>query len=337
MVNNNEEIVSTPNQQQQDSSSELGDIKDVLTEILEALNITRTEQLPSPTMSDEQLKELNASVNEALEQAENSLQTGKAIGTLGASIGLLNIIMYAYNKLTGRSSGAGNMGGEAPTNSGTGSARSSENPSSSGGRKEDIDGEQSKNNDNTKTTRSNSNNKGNSNNKSSDNEEKEERSNEKSAKKNNESNTKEQSSELSTRESFIPVVGEHFGTITFQGHHLSMQLLEGTEPYHLQHGLGHYISSAFPTDHEQIIFAGYYEGTTYRIRELMIGNTFTIEMPYGSYHYRINKIEMIHNSQLQITRLIGKEELVITMSDAHTTSQRYIIYAESMAKDKSIV
>jgi sortase A len=58
------------------------------------------------------------------------------------------------------------------------------------------------------------------------------------------------------------------------------------------------------------------------------GDRITLEMPYGTFTYRVQKSEIVDPSDVQIVHKVGYERLVLTACHPlYSASQRYAIFA----------
>ena len=121
-------------------------------------------------------------------------------------------------------------------------------------------------------------------------------------------------------------------------------LVEGTDTASLRKGPGHYTladaealadagnGSAFPGQGETIGIAGH--RTTYlapfrRIDEVKPGDEITLEMPYGTFAYRVTGHEIVDPDAVEIVENRGRERLVLTACHPlYSAAQRYVQYAE---------
>lgn len=129
------------------------------------------------------------------------------------------------------------------------------------------------------------------------------------------------------RADFQPVVGEQVGMLEIPILGLQASVYEGASLLTLQKGVAHYCFSAWPSDGEQIIFFGKYEGIGYHIKQCKLGDLFVVRLAYGTFHYQITKIERVQAEQLKVEREVGSEQLIISMTDMERTNDRFVLYA----------
>ncbi|HVX32498.1 MAG TPA: class E sortase [Solirubrobacterales bacterium] len=112
---------------------------------------------------------------------------------------------------------------------------------------------------------------------------------------------------------------------------LDMVFVQGTDEASLELGPGHYPETAMPGQGRTIGIAGH--RTTYlapfrHIDSLNPGDKITLQMPYGTFVYRVQKSEIVDPSDVGIIHDTGYERLVLSACNPlYSASQRYIIYA----------
>ena len=108
-------------------------------------------------------------------------------------------------------------------------------------------------------------------------------------------------------------------------------VVQGTETGSLQKGPGHYPDTEFPGEGGTIGIAGH--RTTYlapfrHIDSMKKGDPITLEMPYGTFTYRVQKTEIVDDSDVGIVRDVGYERLVLTACHPlYSAAQRYVAFA----------
>jgi sortase A len=126
--------------------------------------------------------------------------------------------------------------------------------------------------------------------------------------------------------------GEGIGRIKIPSIDLDMVFVQGTDTASLQKGPGHYPDTAFPGQGRTVGIAGH--RTTYlapfrHIDQIDDGDEITLEMPYGTFVYRVSKHEIVDPSDVQIVDDVGHERLVLTACHpVYSAAQRYAVFAE---------
>ena len=125
--------------------------------------------------------------------------------------------------------------------------------------------------------------------------------------------------------------GEAIGRIIVPAMGLNAVFIQGTDTGSLQKGPGHYPDTPFPGEGGTVGIAGH--RTTYlapfrHIDSMHKGDRITLEMPYGTFTYRMQRSEIVDPSDVQIVRKVGYERLVLTACHPlYSASQRYAIFA----------
>lgn len=125
--------------------------------------------------------------------------------------------------------------------------------------------------------------------------------------------------------------GKPIGSIENDSAGLDYVIIQGTGTSALQKGPGHYPETALPGQGRTIGIAGH--RTTYgapfrRINELEDDDRITVEMPYATFVYVVEKSKIVEPTETQIVRDIGRERLVLTACHPlYSAAQRYAVFA----------
>jgi len=109
-------------------------------------------------------------------------------------------------------------------------------------------------------------------------------------------------------------------------------VVNGTDSGTLKLGPGRYLGSAMPGENELVYIAGH--RTTYgapfsRIDRLRKGDPVLLELPYGTFRYRISGHRIVAADELSVLESKGVEQLALQACHPRFfASQRYIAYAE---------
>jgi len=112
-------------------------------------------------------------------------------------------------------------------------------------------------------------------------------------------------------------------------------VVDGTDTETLKRGPGRYRGSAVPGEGELVYVAGH--RTTYgapfsRIDRLRKGDPVFVELPYGTFEYRITGHRIVPADELSVLRSRGVELLALQACHPRFfASHRYIAYAEPVA------
>ena len=113
---------------------------------------------------------------------------------------------------------------------------------------------------------------------------------------------------------------------------LDMVVVQGTDTASLQKGPGHYPETPFPGQGGTVGIAGH--RTTYlapfrHIDSMKEGDPIKLEMPYGTFVYKVQKTEIVDPSDVGIVKAIGYERLVLSACHPlYSADQRFIVFAK---------
>jgi sortase A len=125
--------------------------------------------------------------------------------------------------------------------------------------------------------------------------------------------------------------GEAIGRIIAPGMGANAVVVEGTDTSSLQKGPGHYPDTPFPGEGGTVGVAGH--RTTYlapfrHIDSMKRGDAVTLEMPYGTFRYRVQKTQIVDDSAVGIVKRVGYERLVLTACHPlYSAAQRFAVFA----------
>ncbi len=112
---------------------------------------------------------------------------------------------------------------------------------------------------------------------------------------------------------------------------LNAVVVQGTDTGSLQKGPGHYPNTSFPGQGGTVGIAGH--RTTYlapfrHIDSMRRGDRITLEMPYATFTYRVQKTDIVDPSNVGIVHRVGYERLVLTACHPlYSAAQRYAVFA----------
>jgi sortase A len=125
--------------------------------------------------------------------------------------------------------------------------------------------------------------------------------------------------------------GAAVGRISIPRIGLKMILLNGTDEDTLKRGPGRYLGSFMPGEGQLIYVAGHrttYSAPFSNIDALRPGDRVTLEVPYGTFEYRVARSVIVGPSQTDVLRSHGRE--VLALQSCHPrffATHRYITYA----------
>jgi sortase A len=113
--------------------------------------------------------------------------------------------------------------------------------------------------------------------------------------------------------------------------HLSAVVVDGTGVSDLRRGPGRHLESYMPGERELVYIAGH--RTTYgapfgRINEIQPGDLITMELPYATVVYRVDRHRIVDDNDLSVLETHHHEQLVLQACHPRFfASQRYLVYA----------
>jgi sortase A len=125
--------------------------------------------------------------------------------------------------------------------------------------------------------------------------------------------------------------GDPVGRITIGRIGLRMVVVQGTDESSLKKGPGHYATSGLPGEGALIYIAGH--RTTYlapfaAIDAIKVGDYVHLDVPYGTFTYRVFRHYVVPSDQLSVLRNHGKE--ILRLQACHPrffATHRYIVDA----------
>jgi sortase A len=128
-----------------------------------------------------------------------------------------------------------------------------------------------------------------------------------------------------------PLPGDAVGKIVIPSIDVSEYVVEGTDMENLRKGPGHYPDTPLPGERGTVAIAGH--RTTYgapfrKLDELDPGATIEVEMPYGTFRYRVQKTEIVDNDALWIKDRKPYDRLVLSACHPlYSAAQRIVTFA----------
>lgn len=125
--------------------------------------------------------------------------------------------------------------------------------------------------------------------------------------------------------------GQPLGRIVIRRIHINQIFINGTSTSDLTAGPGRYSNTSFPGLGKVTAIAGHRTtfGAPFRhIDELASGNLIVLEMPYGTFTYRIFAHEIVRNTDWSIIRKRGFDTLVLSACHPlYSASHRWVVFA----------
>ncbi|WP_246944384.1 class D sortase [Bacillus pinisoli] len=129
-----------------------------------------------------------------------------------------------------------------------------------------------------------------------------------------------------------PSKGDVIGTLEILKLNSTLPIIEGIDEEELEKGVGHYPGTALPTEKNQIVLSGHRDTVFKNFDQLNLGDIFTLNVSYGSYHYKITKTEIVGANDLSVITSDYTEE-ILTVTTCYpfgfvgNAPNRYIITA----------
>jgi sortase A len=113
---------------------------------------------------------------------------------------------------------------------------------------------------------------------------------------------------------------------------LDLVMVQGTDTASLEKGPGHYPETPFPGQGGTVGIAGH--RTTYlapfrHIDSMNEGDPIKLQMPYGTFVYKVEKTEVVDPSDVGIVAQVGYERLVLSACHPlYSADQRFVVFAK---------
>ena len=128
-----------------------------------------------------------------------------------------------------------------------------------------------------------------------------------------------------------PRRGEAIGKITLPTQDRSYVVIEGTDTKSLRKGPGHYSDTPLPGRRGTVAIAGH--RTTYlapfrKVNELRRGDPIVLDMTYGRFVYRVERIRIVPPTATGVKRRVGHDRLILTACHPlYSAAQRIVVFA----------
>ena len=128
-----------------------------------------------------------------------------------------------------------------------------------------------------------------------------------------------------------PLRGDALGKLLIPSIGVSEYVVEGTDADNLRKGPGHYPDTPLPGQRGTSAIAGH--RTTYgapfrNLNKLKHNDRIVVELPYGTFVYRVDRTQIVDDSALWVTRSVGHPQLVLTACHPlYSAAQRIVAFA----------
>jgi sortase A len=118
-------------------------------------------------------------------------------------------------------------------------------------------------------------------------------------------------------------------------------VVEGTDSDSLRKGPGHYPETPLPGQPGTVAIAGHRTtyGAPFRdVDKLDRGDRVELEMPYGTYVYRVEKTRIVPPTQLSVTRAVGYDRLILSACHPlYSAAERIVVFARLVDREPARV
>jgi sortase A len=135
-----------------------------------------------------------------------------------------------------------------------------------------------------------------------------------------------------------PLPGDALGKISIPSIGVSEYVVEGTDTENLRKGPGHYPETPLPGSRGTVAIAGH--RTTYgapfrKLDELEPGKRIELEMPHGTFVYRVQRTEVVEPNALWITNRKPYDRLVLSACHPlYSAAQRIVTFARFVDREQ---
>jgi sortase A len=134
-----------------------------------------------------------------------------------------------------------------------------------------------------------------------------------------------------------PLPGDALGRIEMPAIGVKDYVVEGTDTANLRKGPGHYPETPLPGERGTAAIAGH--RTTYgapfrHIDELKRGQVIKVDLPYGRYVYRVERVKIVDDSDFSVLRKVRHDRLVLSACHPlYSAAQRIIVFARLVGRE----
>ncbi len=128
-----------------------------------------------------------------------------------------------------------------------------------------------------------------------------------------------------------PLAGDAIGKIELPALDRSYFMVEGTSTEDLRKGPGHYPDTPLPGRGGTVGIAGHrttHGAPFHDIDDLRRGQTIVLQLPYGTYVYRVERTRIVEPTAVWIKRRVGYERLVLSACHPlYSAAKRLVVFA----------
>ena len=138
-----------------------------------------------------------------------------------------------------------------------------------------------------------------------------------------------------------PLPGDAIGKLEIPAIGVSEYVVEGTDTANLRKGPGHYPETPLPGERGTVAIAGHRTtyGAPFRdINKLRPGQVITLDMPYGRFVYRVERVKIVDDQDLSVLEPVGHNRLMLSACHPlYSAAQRVIVFARLARRERSTV
>jgi sortase A len=138
-----------------------------------------------------------------------------------------------------------------------------------------------------------------------------------------------------------PLPGDAIGKLVIPAIGVSEYVVEGTDTANLRKGPGHYPETPLPGERGTVAIAGHRTtyGAPFRdINKLRPGQVITLDMPYGRFVYRVERVKIVDDQDLSVLEPVGHNRLMLSACHPlYSAAQRVIVFARLAQRERSTV
>jgi sortase A len=138
-----------------------------------------------------------------------------------------------------------------------------------------------------------------------------------------------------------PLEGDAIARIVIPAIGVSEYVVEGTDTGDLRKGPGHYPETPLPGEQGTSAIAGHRTtyGAPFRdIDDLRPGQRIRIDMPDGTFLYRVERVRIVDDQDLSVLEPVGYRRLMLSACHPlYSAAERVIVFARQVRRDASRV
>jgi sortase A len=138
-----------------------------------------------------------------------------------------------------------------------------------------------------------------------------------------------------------PLLGDAIGKIVIPRIDKSAFVVQGTSTGNLRKGPGHYPDTPLPGKHGTVAIAGHRttHGAPFRhIDDLHRGDRVLLEMPYGTFVYRVERTRIVDPSATWVKGDVGYDQLILSACHPlYSAAHRIVVFARFVRRGRARV